>query len=82
MDTLRYVIEQVIANFKTWRIMHTDYLLPTAIRNPVGWPGSLRAGGCALPIATLVRTASSQKSVEYTTHIVHAALHRNPERFA
>jgi hypothetical protein len=26
----RYVIEQVIANFKTWRIMHTDYRRPLA----------------------------------------------------
>jgi hypothetical protein len=24
----RWVIEQVIANFKTWRIMHTDYRRP------------------------------------------------------
>ncbi len=27
---IRYVIEQVIANFKTWRIMHTDYRPPLA----------------------------------------------------
>jgi hypothetical protein len=26
----RYVIEQTIANFKTWRIMHTDYRRPLA----------------------------------------------------
>src|SRR6266404_1805506 len=25
VNKIRYVIEQVIANFKTWRIMHTDY---------------------------------------------------------
>jgi hypothetical protein len=25
---IRYVIERVIANFKTWRIMHTDYRRP------------------------------------------------------
>src|SRR6266568_7248381 len=25
INKIRYVIEQVIANFKTWRIMHTDY---------------------------------------------------------
>ena len=25
-----YVIEQIIANFKTWRIMHTDYRRPIA----------------------------------------------------
>jgi hypothetical protein len=25
---IRYLIEQVIANFKTWRIMHTDYRRP------------------------------------------------------
>jgi hypothetical protein len=30
VNKLRYVIEQVIANFKTWRIMHTDY------RRPIG----------------------------------------------
>jgi hypothetical protein len=24
VNKVRYVIEQVIANFKTWRIMHTD----------------------------------------------------------
>ncbi len=24
----RWIIEQVIANFKTWRIMHTDYRRP------------------------------------------------------
>ncbi|PZS34514.1 MAG: transposase, partial [Pseudonocardiales bacterium] len=27
---IRYVIEQTIANFKTWRIMHTDYRRPLA----------------------------------------------------
>ncbi len=27
---IRYIIEQVIANFKTWRIMHTDYRRPPA----------------------------------------------------
>jgi DDE superfamily endonuclease len=30
INKFRYVIEQVIANFKTWRIMHTDY------RRPIG----------------------------------------------
>jgi len=30
IDQIRYVIEQVIANFKTWRIMHTDYRRPLA----------------------------------------------------
>jgi hypothetical protein len=30
VNQIRYVIEQVIANFKTWRIMHTDY------RRPIG----------------------------------------------
>jgi hypothetical protein len=30
INKIRYVIEQVIANFKTWRIMHTDY------RRPIG----------------------------------------------
>ena len=30
VDKIRYVIEQVIANFKTWRIMHTDYRRPLA----------------------------------------------------
>jgi hypothetical protein len=28
INKFRYVIEQVIANFKTWRIMHTDYRRP------------------------------------------------------
>jgi DDE superfamily endonuclease len=28
INKIRYVIEQVIANFKTWRIMHTDYRRP------------------------------------------------------
>jgi hypothetical protein len=30
VNQIRYVIEQVIANFKTWRIMHTDYRRPLA----------------------------------------------------
>jgi hypothetical protein len=29
-NKIRYVIEQTIANFKTWRIMHTDYRRPLA----------------------------------------------------
>jgi len=28
INKLRYVVEQVIANFKTWRITHTDYRRP------------------------------------------------------
>jgi hypothetical protein len=28
INKIRWVIEQVIANFKTWRIMHTDYRRP------------------------------------------------------
>jgi hypothetical protein len=28
VNKIRYVIEQVIANFKTWRILHTDYRRP------------------------------------------------------
>lgn len=28
INKIRYVIEQIIANFKTWRIMHTDYRRP------------------------------------------------------
>ena len=28
INKIRYVIEQVIANFKTWRIMHADYRRP------------------------------------------------------
>ncbi|MDQ3763973.1 MAG: hypothetical protein M3460_20925 [Actinomycetota bacterium] len=27
VNKIRYVIEQAIANFKTWRIMHTDVAL-------------------------------------------------------
>ena len=30
VNKIRYVIEQVIANFKIWRIMHTDYRRPLA----------------------------------------------------
>jgi hypothetical protein len=30
INKIRYVIEQVIANFKAWRIMHTDYRRPLA----------------------------------------------------
>ena len=30
VNKIRYIIEQVIANFKTWRIMHTDYRRPIA----------------------------------------------------
>src|SRR5918998_2357691 len=30
INRMRYVIEQTIANFKTWRIMHTDYRRPLA----------------------------------------------------
>ena len=28
VNKIRWVIEQIIANFKTWRIMHTDYRRP------------------------------------------------------
>ncbi len=28
VNKIRYVIERTIANFKTWRIMHTDYRRP------------------------------------------------------
>ena len=28
VNKIRYLIEQVIANFKTWRIIHTDYRRP------------------------------------------------------
>ena len=28
VNGIRYVVEQVIANFKTWRILHTDYRRP------------------------------------------------------
>jgi hypothetical protein len=30
VDKIPYVIEQTIANFKTWRIMHADYRRPIA----------------------------------------------------
>ena len=30
VNKIRYIIEQIIANFKTWRIMHTDYRRPLA----------------------------------------------------
>ena len=39
VDKIRYVIEQVIANFKTWRIMHTDYRRPLAT-----FPETISAG--------------------------------------
>jgi DDE superfamily endonuclease len=28
VNKIRYMVEQVIANFKAWRIMHTDYRRP------------------------------------------------------
>ncbi len=28
VNRIRYVVERAIANFKTWRIMHTDYRRP------------------------------------------------------
>ncbi|WP_328405420.1 hypothetical protein [Nocardia sp. NBC_00403] len=28
VNRIRWVIEQIIANFKTWRITHTDYRPP------------------------------------------------------
>ena len=28
VNKIRYVVERAIANFKTWRIMHTDYRRP------------------------------------------------------
>lgn len=31
VNKIRWVIEQVIANFKTWRMMHTDYRRPIEI---------------------------------------------------
>ena len=38
VNKIRYIIEQVIANFKTWRIMHTDY------RRPIGtFPDTISA---------------------------------------
>jgi hypothetical protein len=52
VNKVRYVIEQVIANFKTWRIMHTDYRRPfstfsvtisTVIARA---PRMLKEGGC------------------------------------
>ena len=33
INKIRYVIEQIIANFKTWRIMHTDYRRPLDLRH-------------------------------------------------
>jgi hypothetical protein len=30
VNRIRYVIERTIANFKTWRILHTDYRRPIA----------------------------------------------------
>jgi hypothetical protein len=38
VNKIRYVVEQVIANFKTWRIMHTDYRRPLAT-----FPGTISA---------------------------------------
>ena len=28
INRVRYLIERVIANFKTWRVLHTDYRRP------------------------------------------------------
>jgi hypothetical protein len=33
INKIRYVIERTIANFKTWRIMRTDYRRPLATFN-------------------------------------------------
>jgi hypothetical protein len=30
VNKIRHVVKQVIANFKTWRIMHNDYRRPLA----------------------------------------------------
>ena len=30
VNRIRYVVERTIANFKTWRILHTDYRRPLA----------------------------------------------------
>jgi hypothetical protein len=40
VNKIRYVIEQVIANFKTWRIMHTDYRRPLATFSEPSQPWS------------------------------------------
>ena len=34
VNKIRYVVEQVITNFKTWRIMHTDYRRPLSTFSP------------------------------------------------
>ena len=41
INKIRYVIEQVIANFKTWRIMHVDYRRPLAPWQPSPKPSQL-----------------------------------------
>jgi hypothetical protein len=48
VNKIRYVIEQVIANFKTWRITHTDYrpVVPLAALVSVGG-GCRGRSGCA-----------------------------------
>jgi transposase len=40
INKTRYVIEQVIANLKAWRIMHTDYRRP-----PATFPETISAVG-------------------------------------
>jgi hypothetical protein len=46
INKIRYVIEQVIANFKTWWIMHTDYRRPLVGRDVedtlTGWTSMAR----------------------------------------
>jgi hypothetical protein len=54
---IRYMIEQVIANFKTWRIMHTDYRRPldtfeTTISAVVGLHSSNGSAMLGLGIGT------------------------------
>jgi hypothetical protein len=54
VNKIRYVVEQVITNFKTWRIMHTEYRRSRAIfRETISAVVALQfyaAAGIILPV--------------------------------
>jgi len=51
VNKIRWVIEQVIANFKTWRIMHTDYRLKPSGQRRLRGGRAVRGGGPILALA-------------------------------
>jgi hypothetical protein len=53
VNKIRWVIEQTIANFKTWRILHTDYRRP--LNTFTQTISTVMASGCAFPGCDEVR---------------------------